>query len=85
MSLGRMALAFLLHNGGATYLAEQMVSEHLASGRLYRVDDAPVIDRQVYVVYPLASERKPLLEQALSLLAPRQPATTATRAAEPAL
>lgn len=85
MGLGRMALAFLLHNGGATYLAEQMVSEHLASGRLHRVDDAPVIDRQVYVVYPLASERKPLLEQALVLLAPRQPATTATRAAEPAL
>jgi DNA-binding transcriptional LysR family regulator len=85
MSLGRMALAFLLHNGGATYLAEQMVSEHLASGRLHRVDDAPVIDRLVYVVYPLASERKPLLEQALGLLTPRQPATTATRAAEPAL
>jgi DNA-binding transcriptional LysR family regulator len=85
MGLGRMALAFLLQNGGATYLAEQMVSEHLASGRLHRVDDAPVIDRQVYVVFPIASERKPLLEQALSLLAPRQPATTATRAAEPAL
>jgi len=85
MGLGRMALAFLLHNGGATYLAEQMVSEHLASGRLHRVDDAPVIDRQVYVVYPLASERKPLLEQALGLLVPRQPATAATRAAEPAL
>lgn len=85
MGLGRMALAFLLHNGGATYLAQQMASEHLASGRLHRVDDAPVIDRQVYVVYPLASERKPLLEQALGLLAPRPPATTATRAAEPAL
>lgn len=85
MGLGRMALAFLLRNGGATYLAEQMVSEHLASGRLHRVGDAPVIDRQVHVVYPLASERKPLLEQALSLLVPRQPATTATRAAEPAL
>lgn len=85
MGLGRMALAFLSHNGGATYLAEQMVSEYLASRRLHRVDDAPVIDRQVHVVYPLASERKPLLEQALGLLAPRQPATTMTRAAEPAL
>jgi DNA-binding transcriptional LysR family regulator len=85
MGLGRMALAFLLHNGGATYLAEQMVNEHLASGRLHRVDDAPVIDRQVYVVYPLASERKPLLEQALSVLALRPPANTAAHAVEPAL
>lgn len=85
MGLGRMALAFLLHNGGATYLAEQTVSEHLASARLHRVGDAPIIDRQVYVVYPLASERKPLLEQALSLLTLRQPASTPVHATAPAL
>lgn len=85
MGLDRMALAFLLHNGGATYLAEQMVSGYLASGRLHRVQDAPVIDRQVYVVYPMASERKPLLEQALSLLVPRPPANTPVRAAAPVL
>jgi DNA-binding transcriptional LysR family regulator len=85
MGLGRMALAFLLHSGGATYLAEQMVSEQLASGRLHRVDDAPIIDRQVYVVYPLASERKPLLEQALSLFAPRQPIGRFIRTTAPAL
>ena len=65
MGLGRMALAFLLHNGGATYLAEQMVSEALQSGRLYQVEDAPVIDRHVYAVYLLSSDRKTLLEQVL--------------------
>ncbi|MHB8534222.1 MAG: LysR family transcriptional regulator [Sulfuricaulis sp.] len=70
MGLGRMALAFLLSNGGATYLAERMVDEYLSSGRLYRVEDAPAIDRQVYAVYPLASERKVLLEQVLDILAP---------------
>ena len=70
MGLGRMALAFLLGNGGATYLAEQMANEYLQSGRLYRVEDAPVIDRHVHAVYPLASERKALLEQVLSFLAP---------------
>ena len=72
MGLGRMALAFLLSNGGATYLAEQMVNEYLQSERLYRVQDAPVIDRQVYAVYPLASERKALLEQVLGFFAPGQ-------------
>ena len=85
MGLGRMALAFLLHNGGATYLAEQTAGEHLTAGRLHRVDDAPIIDRQVHVVYPLASERKPLLEQALSLFAPRPPVNTPARAPAPAL
>ncbi len=65
MDLGRMALAFLLQNGGATYLAEQMVSEHLKAGRLYRVDDAAAIDRQVYAVYPSSTERQALLQQVL--------------------
>ena len=74
MGLGRMAQSFLLSNGGATYLAEQMADEALQSGRLHRVDDAPVIDRQVYAVYPLASERKTLLEQALGLMAPHSAA-----------
>jgi len=74
MGLGRLALSFLLHQGGATYLAEQMVGEYLQSGRLHRVNDAPVIDRQVYVVYPLASGRGALLEQVLSMLTPSQPA-----------
>lgn len=84
MGLGRMALTFLLHNGGATYLAEQMVSEHLEMQRLHRVEDAPVIDRQVYVVYPLASERQLLLEQALDLLQPRL-GSAAPRATAPIL
>ena len=68
VGLGRMALAFLLECGGAAYLAEQMVAEHLAAGRLHRVDDAPAIDRQVCAVYALAAERRALLEDALSLL-----------------
>jgi DNA-binding transcriptional LysR family regulator len=63
-----MALAFLLHNGGATYLPQRMVRDYLHTKRLYRVDDAPVIDRQVYVVYLHANERKELLEQVLGFL-----------------
>jgi DNA-binding transcriptional LysR family regulator len=68
MGLGRMALAFLLHNGGTTYLPQRMVKDYLRTKRLYRVDDAPVIDRLVYVVYLHANERKELLEQVLGFL-----------------
>lgn len=82
MGLGRMALAFLLHHGGATYLAEQMAGEYLHSGRLHRVPDAPVIDRRVYVVYPQVSERKALLEQVLGLLKPAYSPAEAAYAAE---
>lgn len=81
VGLGRMALAFLLECGGAAYLAEQMIVEHLSSGRLHRVDDAPAIDRQVYAVYALAADRRVLLEDALSLLtAGQSPAEVAPAA-----
>ncbi len=68
VSLARMALAFLLESGGAAYLAEPMAAAHLAAGRLHRVPDAPVIDRQVYAVWATATDRRALLEQALKLL-----------------
>ncbi len=72
MGLGRMALAFLLDCGGASYLAESMVREHLKEERLYRVKDAPEIDRPVYAVYPraAAADRRAVLEQALDYLLP---------------
>ncbi len=70
VSLARMALAFLLECGGATYLAESMVREHIDGGRLHRVADAPMIDRQVYAVYPHSTERQALIEDAVRLLQP---------------
>lgn len=80
VGLGRMALAFLLENGGATYLAEPMVAEYLNDGRLFAVADAPVIDRQVYAVWAMTSDRRTLLEQALKFL----PAVGSARTEVPA-
>jgi LysR family transcriptional regulator, flagellar master operon regulator len=68
MGLGRMALAFVIDCGGAAYLPEPMVQAHLADGRLHRVHDAPLIDRQAYAAYPGCSERRALVEEALGLL-----------------
>jgi DNA-binding transcriptional LysR family regulator len=86
MGLGRMGLAFLLENGGAAYLAEPMVEDYLATARLHRVADAPVIDRQVYAVYPQAAERRGLLEDVLTLLTPPVPVRVPARATvEPVL
>lgn len=66
----RLALAFLLADGGAAYLAEPMVSEHLKAGRLHPVKDAPAIERPVYAVHARAAtaERRALIEEALSCL-----------------
>jgi DNA-binding transcriptional LysR family regulator len=68
VGLGRMALAFVLERGGAAYLAERTVTEHLARGQLHRVADAPVIDHQVYAVWTSGSDRNALLEQALRFI-----------------
>lgn len=68
VGLGRMALAFILECGGATYLSRRMVSDYLESGRLFPVPDAPAIDRQVFAVYPQGTERRALLDEVLVLL-----------------
>jgi DNA-binding transcriptional LysR family regulator len=69
IGLGRMALALLMEGGGSAYLAEPMVQELLAAGRLYRVADAPVLDRAFHAVYPPAvAQRHGLIREALSLL-----------------
>lgn len=45
---GRIALDFLLTNGGAAYLPESLVQPFIEQGQLYIVEAAPVISRTVY-------------------------------------
>jgi DNA-binding transcriptional LysR family regulator len=70
VALGRMSLAFLLGCGGNGYLAEPMAREHLESGRLHRVADAPVIDRAFFAVYlhAAAEPRRKLIGDVLAEL-----------------
>jgi DNA-binding transcriptional LysR family regulator len=68
MSIARTALTFLLECGGSSYLPEQLVAEHLKAGRLYKVSDAPIIDRRVYAVYQGHGERRGFVEEALGYL-----------------
>lgn len=65
MALGRIALAFLLDCGGSAYMAESMVANHLQEKRLFPVEDAPVIDRHAYAVYPVRSERLEVIKSVL--------------------
>jgi len=68
MSIAHAALAFLLDCGGSSYLPEQLVAEHLKAGRLYKVSDAPIIDRRVYAVYQGHGDRRGFVEEALGYL-----------------
>lgn len=66
MGLGRLAWAFILECGGVAYLAKKTVIGPLEEKRLFPVEDAPVIERQVYAVFAHASPRKEMLGQTLT-------------------
>ncbi|TXL76773.1 LysR family transcriptional regulator [Vineibacter terrae] len=51
ITLGPLALAYLLTVGGAGYFRASAVRQHLADGRLQRVRRAPEFSHSVYAVY----------------------------------
>ncbi|HEC15635.1 MAG TPA: LysR family transcriptional regulator [Sedimenticola sp.] len=67
MGLGRIARSYILECGGSCYLARAMTEKYLEDGSLFRVQDAPVIERQAYAVYPADGERLALVQEALAL------------------
>lgn len=71
VSTGRIALDLMHATGGSAYLPLQMVTDELQSGRLHRVDAAPVICLRIYAAYPAWSEKTPLIDQVLAAAAPR--------------
>ncbi len=68
MGLGRLAHGYLLDCGGSAYLAESMVSRDISEGRLFLVEQAPVIHRAAYAVYPTQSDQSEITDRALSYL-----------------
>lgn len=68
LPLGRIALDYILACGGSAYLAEPMVKTAIASGKLYRVDDAPVIERPAYALYSRDTKQTELIYQSLELI-----------------
>lgn len=80
--MGRLALALMLQRGGSAYLAEPMVREYLAEGRLHLVADAPTINRAFHAVFPhTIVQRRPLIESMLALLRRRSGEPASARVA----
>ncbi len=68
MTHGAMARRHLEQADGAAYLPEQMLEHATGGRRLYRVDNAPVIERPVFALYRTGPEREEPVRQALRLL-----------------
>lgn len=57
VNAGMLALDLLLKMGGSAYLSQRMVQSHVDQGRLFLVEDAPVIERFAFAVYSPRSQR----------------------------
>lgn len=68
MNLGALAHGYLQQSDGAAYLPEQMLDAGQGARPLYRVQDAPPIERPVFAMFATASDRSELIRQALELL-----------------
>lgn len=71
----KMALLHLLELGGYAYLPVPMVAEHLDAKRLFLVEDAPLMHRHVYAVYPLRGAKQKLIRSCLKLVSEDTPFT----------
>lgn len=67
-STARIALDFILNNGGSAFLPNGLVSEQLSTGVLRRVDDIPPVSRPVYAVYLRQSDKRDSVNQVMTLL-----------------
>lgn len=64
--LGRIALDYILANGGSAYMPEPMVKDLLEEKKLFQVTDAPVIQRSVYALYTEENPNMELIKLACS-------------------
>lgn len=68
LASGFLARDLILAGGGSAYLAEQMVQQELEEGVLFRVAEAPVIERTAFATYRPGDEQRPELKLALDAL-----------------
>lgn len=67
LPLGRIALDYILACGGAAYLAEPMVVSAIENGQLYKVEDAPIIERPAFALFASNSDRSESVDKALNI------------------
>jgi len=65
-SAGRIALDFMLENGGSAFLPATQVQTYLDDKRLFALPDAPPLHRDVYAAYLKSSEKQAQLEEIVS-------------------
>lgn len=70
---GRIALDFLLTNGGAAFLPESLLMPYVELGQLHIVSDTPSISRSVYASYITESDRLDSFKKVINAIKGEQP------------
>ncbi len=65
---GEVALNLLQDRGGSAYLPLQMVQPLLQGGELFRIEEAPVINRLAYLAYRPEAQERQSIQKALAAL-----------------
>lgn len=68
VGIGMVGLDYILNYGGAGYFPERMVESLLHSGRVFRVEGAPVFTRPAYLSYPKEPINREVLDMARQTL-----------------
>ncbi|MGH8579236.1 MAG: substrate-binding domain-containing protein [Gammaproteobacteria bacterium] len=78
LDLAHAAHEFLLAYGGAAYLPQSLVTHDLRRRRLYRIEEAPVMELNTYAVFRSGDEKQGLLQRLLALLGSEKERAAAT-------
>lgn len=70
---GRIALDFLLTNGGSAFLPESLLMPYVELGQLHIVEDTPSISRSVYASYITESDRLDSFRKVINAIKGEQP------------
>ncbi|MDH5327955.1 MAG: LysR family transcriptional regulator [Gammaproteobacteria bacterium] len=68
LPLGHIAKAYLLNCGGTAYLAESTVVDEINNGQLFKVEDAPIIERTAYAMFSTLTQPEDGLQAVLASL-----------------
>ncbi|MFT5420575.1 MAG: DNA-binding transcriptional LysR family regulator [Candidatus Endobugula sp.] len=65
ISQPRVALDYILSNGGCAYLPRQLVMQHISEDKLFLVEEAPIFNREIFALYLEKSHKEGLITKAL--------------------
>jgi DNA-binding transcriptional LysR family regulator len=65
ISQPRVALDYILSNGGCAYLPRQLVMQHISEDTLFLVEEAPIFNREIFALYLEKSHKVDLITKSL--------------------